>query len=350
MQDEGLVRLGLVGLGGWGEHIALAAQRRPDVEITRCYARSPESRGAFAARHGCIPCADYEEMLTDPAIRGIIVMSANRAHREQVVAAARAGKHCLVTKPMATSIEDGRAMIDACRAAGVILTVGHQSRREPAIRALKQALEAGELGNPVLAEANISSGDGLSIEPGQWRWSRDECIGGPLIQLGIHHIDTLQYLLGPIARVQGWQRRTQVRAEIDDVTGTLLEFAAGPAGYIGSAYVTGETCWIKIGGTRAIAHYDQHVGLTLSHDSWQGGPSRECRAPGMNLRAPISTLREELAEFVACIRTGKPPEIDGEAGLRNVAVVLAAVKSGRTGEAVCVDEILAGESQTLGTG
>jgi predicted dehydrogenase len=341
MKDQETIRLGLVGLGGWGDAIALAAEQRSDVEIARCYARSPEARAGFAARHGCIPCAHYEEMLADPAIRGIVVMSANRAHRAHVVTAARAGKHCLVTKPMATSIEDGRAMIDACREAGVLLAVGHQSRREPAIRALKGVLEAGELGIPVLAEANISSGDGLGIEPGDWRWSREECVGGPLMQLGIHHIDTLQYLLGPIARVQGWQRKAHARAEIDDVTGTLLEFESGPVGYLGSAYVTGETCWIKIGGTRAIAHYDQHLGLSLSRDSWEGGPVRESRAPGMDLRAPIGTLREELAEFVECIRTGKPPEIDGEAGLRNVAVVLAAVESGRTGRPVHVDGIVA---------
>jgi predicted dehydrogenase len=341
LKDEGVVRLGLVGLGGWGDAIALAAERRSDTEIARCYARSPEARASFAARHRCTPCKAYEEMLADPSVQGIIVMSANRAHREHVVAAARAGKHCLVTKPMATSIEDGRAMIDACREAGVVLAVGHQSRREPAIRALKETLQTGELGIPVLAEANISSGDGLDIEPGQWRWSRDECVGGPLMQLGIHLIDTLQYLLGPIVRVQGWQRRTHVRAEIDDVTGTLLEFASGPAGYLGSAYATGEMCWIKIGGTRANAHYDQHLGLSLSRDSWESGPVRESRAPGMDLRAPIGTLREELAEFVECIRTGKTPEIDGEAGLRNVAVVLAAVESGRTGKAVWVDGILA---------
>lgn len=341
MQDEGKVRLGLVGLGGWGDQLALAAERRSDIEIARCYARSPDARAAFAARHRCIPCTHYEEMLADPAIQGIIVMSANRAHREQVVAAARAGKHCLVTKPMATSIEDGRAMIDACREAGVILAVGHQSRREPAIRALKEALEAGELGIPILAEANISSGDGLGIEPGQWRWSREECVGGPLMQLGIHHVDTLQYLLGPIAQVQGWQRRAQVRAEIDDVTGMLLEFAAGPMGYLGSAYITGEMCWIKVSGTKAVAHYDQHLGLSLSRDSWESGPVRESRAPGMDLRAPIGTLREELAEFVECIRTGKPPEINGEAGLRNVAVVLASLESGRTGKAVGVEGILA---------
>jgi predicted dehydrogenase len=341
VKDMGAVRLGLVGLGGWGDHIALAAELRSDVEIARCYARSPEARASFAARHRCIPCSTYDEMLADPAIRGIIVMSANRAHREHVVAAAQAGKHCLVTKPMAASIEDGRAMVDACRRAGVLLAVGHQSRREPAIRALKEVLEAGELGIPVLAEANISSGDGLGIGPGEWRWSRAECVGGPLMQLGIHHVDTLQYLLGPISRVQGWQRRAHVRAEIDDVTGTLLEFESGPAGYLGSAYVTGETCWIKIGGTQAIAHYDQHLGLSLSRDSWASGPVRESRAPGMDMRAPIGTLREELAEFVECIRTGKPPEIDGKAGLRNLAVVLAAVESGRTGKAVRVEGILA---------
>ncbi len=221
------VRLGLVGLGDWGEHVAQAAERVPGVLIHACYSRSPETRAAFARRHNCQSSPTYEAMLEDPAIEGIIIMTPNNAHREQATLAALYGKHVLVTKPIAATIEDGRAIVRACAEAGVILAVGHQSRREPALRCLKQLLDADELGKPVMAEANISTGRGAEIRPEQWRWRRDECPGGPLIQLGIHHVDTLQYLLGPIRRVQGWQRRAMVQAEIDDVTGTLLEFENG---------------------------------------------------------------------------------------------------------------------------
>jgi len=344
MQESTLapVRLGLVGVGSWGEQVALAAARLPGVELAACYARTVEAREAFAARFGCHPCASYAEMTADPGLDGIVVMSANRAHRGHVEVAAAAGKHVLVTKPLAATIEDGRAMIEACRRAGVLLAVGHQSRREPAVRRLKALLEAGELGRPVMAEANISTAAGASVRPDQWRWFREECPGGPLIQLGIHHIDTLQYLLGPIAETQGWQRRSLIHAEIDDVTGTLLAFESGVVGYLGAGYASSQACWLKVYGSAYVAHYDQHLGLELSNDTWESGSVRRQEAPGIPLLPPIPTMVEEVAEFAACIRTGRAPEIDGETGLRNLAVVLAAVRSEATGQAVRVDDILKG--------
>jgi predicted dehydrogenase len=330
----------LVGAGYWGTQVALAAALDPGVELVACHSRSPEAREAFAHRHGCRACTSYGEMLTDPAIQGIVVMSPNQAHRNHVEAAAAAGKHVLVTKPIATTIEDGIAMIRACERAGVILAVGHQSRREPAIRRLRQLLAAGALGQPVMAEANISTGNGILIRPEQWRWKRNECPGGPLIQLGIHHVDTLQYLLGPIVRVLGWQHRRYVPADIDDVTMTLLEFESGTSSYLGAGYASGQACWIKLYGTLAVAHYDQHLGLTLSHDTWEAGPARRQEAPGIPLQPPIPTMREEVCEFAECLRTGKPPEIDGWQALRNLAVVLAAVRSQQTGLAVAVEDVL----------
>jgi predicted dehydrogenase len=334
------VRLGLVGLGDWGVHVALAAQQIPGAQIAGCYARSPATREAFSQRFGCVSYASYEEMVADVSLSGIIIMTPNNVHREQVTLAAAHGKHCLLTKPIAASIEDGLAIIWASEAAGVTLAIGHQSRREPALRRLKHLLADGALGAPVLVEANISTLGGLHIEPGQWRWSRSECPGGPLIQLGVHHVDTLQYLLGPIVRVQSWQRRAATRADIDDVTGTLLEFESGLQGYLGSSYVSSEACWIKVYGTQVAAHYDQLLGLMLSQDSWEEGPIRKAESGSLSFQTPIATMIEEIDEFVTCIRTGKAPEIDGWQGLRNLAVVLAAVRSAETGQPVDVADLL----------
>jgi predicted dehydrogenase len=333
------IRLGLVGLGDWGEQVALAAAMEPGVELVACYARTAETRAAFAARHDCRACASLEVLLAAPDIHGVVVMTPNNAHREPVVAAAGHGKHVLVTKPIATTIADGQAMIAACERAGVILAVGHQSRREPAIAALKETLDAGELGQPVLVEANISTARGLGIGPDEWRWRRDECPGGPLIQLGIHHVDTLQYLLGRIVRVQSWQRRSLVAAEFEDVTLTLLEFASGLPGYLGSSYAASMATWIKVYGTRALAHYDQLGGLTIHRDAWPTGPRRELRSAPLDFRRPpIPTMRAEVAEFAECIRTGKPLDIGGRFALRNLAVVLAAVRSAETAAAVRIEE------------
>ncbi len=335
------IRLGLVGLGDWGEQAALATAIEPGVELVACYARTPETRMAFAARHGCRASSSLEEMLADRDIHGIVVMTPNNAHRDPVVAAAGHGKHVLVTKPIAATIEDGQAMIDACEKASVILAVGHQSRREPAIAALKGALDAGEVGQPVMVEANISTNRGLGIGPDEWRWRRDECPGGPLIQLGIHHIDTLQYLLGPILRVQSWQRRSLAEAEFADVTLTLLEFESGLLGYLGSSYAVSMATWITVYGTRALAHYDQLGGLTIHRDGWPTGPRRELRSAALDFRRPpIPAMRAEVAEFAECVRTGKPPDIGGRFALRNLAVVLAAVRAAESGTVVMVKDVL----------
>ena len=339
--SSGPIRLGLVGLGAWGHQVALAAEQDPTVELAACYARSVEGRSSFAERYGCLACVSYEQLITDTTIDGIVVMTPNRTHRDLVVEAAGHGKHCLVTKPIATTVKDGMAMISACRNAGVLLAVGHQSRREPAIRCLKQKLEAGELGRPVLVECNISTGRGAEIRSNEWRWSREECPGGPLIQLGIHHVDTLQYLFGPLVRVLGRQGKFVALGEMDDATCTLIEFENGMIGYLGSSYSSSQACWIRVYASEFNACYDQHTGLVLCQDSWAQGAVRHSAAPGIDLtQTPIPTMREEVAEFVACVRTGRSPEIGGHAGLRNLAVVLAAVESNQTGHPVLVDDLL----------
>jgi predicted dehydrogenase len=261
----------MIGLGDWGEQVALAAEPLPAVNIVTCYARTPQTRSDFAQRFGCTPSSSYQEMLEDPSIDGILVMTPNSAHREQVVAAAAHGKHVLVDKPISSSIEDGAAMVRACDEAGVVLAVGHQTRREAPLVKLKALLEAGDLGVPVMIEGNYSHGGGLQIKPGQWRSSREECPGGPLIQIGIHLIDTLHYLLG-----------------------TLLEFENGLLGYLGSNYASSFSHWLKVYCTHQNAFYDQLTGLTLTQDSWERGPVRELAETGAEVTPPILAVQEEL--------------------------------------------------------
>ncbi len=332
--------LGIVGLGNWGEQVALAAETMSELNIAACYARTPQTRTDFAKRFGCRPCSSYADMLRDTSLDGILVMTPNLAHREQVVAAAAHGKHVLVDKPISSSIDDGVAMIRACQEAGVLLAVGHQTRREEPLRRLKALLAAGDLGTPVMVEGNYSHSGGLKLSQADWRWSRQECPGGSLIQIGIHLIDTLTYLFGPIARVQSWQRHVLTQADIDDVTCTLLEFESGLLGYLGSTYASSFSHWLKVYCTERNAFYDQLVGLTLTQDSWESGPVRDLVETHAKVTAPIPAVQEELAEFVHCMRTGKRPEVDGEQALRSVAVVLAAVESAKTGKPISVDELL----------
>ncbi len=338
--DSKWVHLGIIGLGNWSRQIFQAADQLPDVKITQCYSRYRDTRQAFASEYDCIACEQYEQMVEDPQIDGVIVMSSNAAHEKDVTLAALRGKHIFVTKPIATSIAAAKRMIDVCSQNEVILAVGHQTRREPALRKLKDILDSGELGTVRLVEANYSTTNGLKIKQGDWRCGQDECPGGALIQIGIHVIDTLQYLLGPINRVFSWQGRGGLEVEMPGVTATLLNFESGLLGYLGSSYVSSFSHWIKIYGTRKNALFSELGGLILTEDSWEKGQVHKNIAMPANVTAPIPTIVEEIQEFARCIRTGESPEIGGDAALSNLAVVLAAVESDKSSKPVEIASLL----------
>lgn len=111
------------------------------------------------------------------------------------------GKHVWVEKPIANTVQEADAMIQACEDAGVVLQVGHSLRRAPGIRIIKKAVEDGKIGDLAMIEAHQSHRGGWSLAPGMWRWYLDKCPGGPLNLLGIHQIDIFHYLAGPVAEV-----------------------------------------------------------------------------------------------------------------------------------------------------
>ena len=338
--DDRKINLGIVGLGDWSRQIFHAVGQLPDVKIARCYSRYGDTRRAFASEFDCAASEQYEQMLEDPQIDGVVVMSSNAAHERDVTLAASRDKHIFVTKPIATTIAAAKRMIDVCAQNNVVLAVEHQTRREPALRKLKEILDAGGLGSIRLVEANYSTPNGLKIKEGDWRCRENECPGGVLIQVGIHVIDSLQYLLGPVSRVLSWQSRGGLEVEIAAVTATLLDFESGLRGYLGSSYVSSFSHWIKIYGTRKNAFWSELGGLILTEDSWEEGQVREDVAPAANVTAPTPTIIEEIEEFVRCIRTGQSPEIGGQVALHNLAVVLAAVESAKSGSPVEIASLL----------
>ena len=150
--------------------------------------------------------------------------------------------------------------------------------------------------------------------------------------LGIHHVDTFQYLLGPIARVFALSRRQVLTGmEIDDTTGILLEFTSGILGYLGTAFVlANRTNLLTLHGTEAQA-FSEAEGSRLFLQK-KGEPDRSAIP-----LAPADVIVEELAEFSRCVREGGRPEVGGEEGTANVAVLEAIVESAKTGGAVLVE-------------
>src|SRR5262245_27223247 len=135
-------RVACLGMGWWSDVLADAIKRTDKIEIVSCYTRSQDKREAFAKKYGCKPAVSYEDVLADNSIEAIINTTPNNAHLETTRAAAQAGKHIFLDKPIANTVSDGRAITQACRKAGVVLALGYQRRRESHFRYVKKQIEA----------------------------------------------------------------------------------------------------------------------------------------------------------------------------------------------------------------
>jgi predicted dehydrogenase len=308
-------RVALIGTGFWAAKLAEAVGRT-DLELASCYSRSEEKRSEFAERFGCAPVASFEAALE--SADAVLLSTPNTEHPEQAIAAAAAGKHVFVEKPIATTVADGERMRDACAAAGVALLVGHEMRRLGAARATKRLIDEGALGTVVLAEANFSIAS--PVKPGTWKEGR----GTPLVQLGVHWADTLQYLLGPVERTTGTLSHFVSPVDIDDVGVATLEFASGALGVIASSYVSPKTYSLRLLGTEAVLDYRTDISVWPAADRLDSLTTLTLGGEPVAFDV-VDPLVAELEELAACIRGEATPETGADEGIAALQVILEAV-------------------------
>jgi len=319
----------------WGKRMLAAVKRTPSLRLVACYSLNEEARKAVASEFNCAAPESFEQTINWDRVQGVLLITPNDFHAEQVRACAEAGKHVFVEKPIADTLEDGLVMKSACKLASVTLFVGHGFRRLGAARKVKRILDAGGLGKIVLAEANFSLPGTLT--PDKWRYYRETCPGGPLMQLGIHHADTLQYWLGPVTRVRGVFAHLATAAEIDDVGVAQLEFANGALGTLTSSYVSPKTYFLHLYGTEGVLDYQ--TDMSIWPNSGQMDPAtiltRRTKSGVEQLEfEPRDMLVDELDEFARCVQGTAQPETGALEGLRALDVILSAVRSHETGAAI----------------
>jgi predicted dehydrogenase len=325
------MKVACLGIGWWSDVLADAIKRSGKLTIASCYSRSREKRETFAAKYGCRAIDSYEEILQDKNIEAIINTTPNAVHRETTIAAAKAGKHVFLDKPIANTIGDARAITEACRKAKVVLALGYQRRRESHFRWIKQNLD--KFGRLVNAEANISRDRLGKIDLSSWRYSAEGMPGGVMLQIGIHYTDVLEYLMGPIAAVSGRFVRLVLPGDNPDVASLVLEHENGALSTLNASYASASEYYLmNIYGKEASAYYDVHQGLRVLKRGTQ-------RAEAVALKKN-DTIVEELEEFARAVRGDGEPEMDGERATRSLAVLLAGIKSAREGRRVEVKEIL----------
>jgi hypothetical protein len=210
------LRAAFVGLGWWGRALAEATERSTDLAVAAGCSTVASETEAFAERFRCPTMHGYERVLHDPSIDAVVLATPHSLHAGQVEAAARAGKHVFVEKPFTLSNADARAAVRACDAAGRVLAVGHNRRLLPQLGLIARALGEGRCGSILHVEANFSTPEALGFAQGHWRTSRAECPGGGMTVLGIHVIDWLHALFGPITEVSAIFSRRAVATDSDD--------------------------------------------------------------------------------------------------------------------------------------
>jgi predicted dehydrogenase len=326
------VGLGYAGCAKWGRSLAAPVLGSETVRIVSGWSRRVEPRERFAKDFNCEPCESYEKMLADPRVEGVVIATPNDIHCQNAIQAAEAGKHVFVEKPITNRIDEALRIVEACRKNKVILAVGHNTRRGASYRKMKELTAAGAAGTVTMAEANTSHNGGLRLAADAWRADEGRCPALPLMQLGVHHADTLRYLLGPIESVSSMMTRRAIKVGDVDTTVQLLRFAGGELGYLGSNYISPGTNYIRLLGTEAVIYAEG------------GRPEvTVVRPDGRREILPVepgNANREEVEEFGKAIRGGAQIEVTGETGTENLAVVLAAIRSSKERREVTVAEIL----------
>src|SRR4029077_11926731 len=264
----------------------------------------------------------YEAILKDASIEAIINTTPNNVHLETTRMAAQAGKHVFLDKPIANTVHEAQEIARVCEQAGVVLSLGYQRRRESHFRWIKSEIDAGRFGKLVQAECNISRDRLGQIDLSSWRYQASGMPGGVMLQIGIHYVDVLELLIGPVKRVSGMAAQLVLPGDNPDVANLILEHDSGAISNLTASYASAsEFYMMNIYGKEASAYYDLFNGL------------RHLKR-GEKKPQPIATekndaIREELDEFVECVRNGTAPETDGFWASRNLAVITAGVRSAR---------------------
>ncbi len=324
-----MLRAASIGMGWWSDELADAVQgRSAAIRIVTCFTRSPGKRAAFAGKYGTTAHDSYEAVLADDGVDAVLLTTPHSAHAGQVMAAAAAGKHVFVEKPFTLSRASAQAAAEACAQAGVVLAVGHNRRYHGATRALKAMLEGGALGTILHAEANFSVPSALTYPPDLWRASRVESPAGSITALGIHMIDALIHLLGPVARVAAQAHRRAVPVDIDDTTSALFTFDSGVSAYLGTFFACPHTSFINVYGTGGNAR----AGIDGNRLTVQPADGEAREEPV----APQDTLRQALEEFAASCAGTARFSVAPEEAVHGIAVMEALVEAAASGAWVAV--------------
>ena len=339
---------GIVGCGMIANFHSKAIADLRGAKLVACFDTSSAAADRFAQQAGCSAYHDLDAMLADPKVDVVTICTPSGAHMDPALAAAQAGKHVIVEKPLEITLARCDRIIAACKKNRVKLGAVFQSRFHDSSIQIKKAMDAGRFGRLTVCDAYVKWYRTQEYyDSRDWRgtWALDG--GGALMNQAIHTVDLLSWLMGPVVEVQAnWATLAHKRIEVEDVAMATLKFANGALGVIeaSTAVYPGYLKRIEIHGTEGSAILEEE-----DIKAWDfAKPSREDAAILEGMKKTKSTGGGAsdptaighhghalmFADFVEAIRKNRRPAVDGAEGRRAVEIILAIYKSAESDRAV----------------
>ncbi|GAB5535888.1 MAG: hypothetical protein Rubg2KO_21370 [Rubricoccaceae bacterium] len=315
------VRIALVGLGNHGRTIQSAADAAPGLDVVAVYDPNDDEARRSAEHFGCDAASSYDALLKRDDLDAISLCSPNFVHRAQSEAAFAAGLDVFVEKPVANTVADGLAMVEAAEAADRILMVGHNMRFGEAIRWAKRQLDAGRLGEIVSVELHFSSDTALRLPQDSWRLHPERCPLLPMMQLGVHGVDLVHYLVGAIASVYTQARGVTTPPGVVDNVVSSFELADGTLGTLVSNYCTPVQFTLCIAGTEGLLEGSP---LIQTFTPRAGGGEPEVCDTSVD---GFASYTAQMQAFAEAVQAHRQPETHGWASTQALAVVEAMTDS-----------------------
>jgi predicted dehydrogenase len=328
------VNWGIIGAGDIArKQTAPAINKARNAELVAVMRRTMQQAQEFAHEFGAARAYDSTEaLLADPDVDAVCIATPTYLHARQTIAAAKAGKHILVEKPMAMSTAECRIMIETCERQGVHLMVCYYQRFNARHQKTRELVEAGAIGQVTMAQARQAFP--YPPEAENWRQVPNLGGGGALMDVGVHCIDTLRYILGKVKAVTALVDTLAYDYKVDDTATLLLHFQNGVQAVVSAAFSVPETD-VESLNTLEVCGTGGRIWTSPIHSKDSQGVLRLIKPAGEQQFSFEQSTHVTLIEaFGRSIEGHEPVPVAGSEGLRGLAIVEAAYKSARTGQTV----------------
>lgn len=339
---------GIIGCGMIAQFHARAIADCKGAKLVACYDAVPAAADRLAQATGCRAYHELDALLADPEVHVVTIATPSGAHMEPAVAAARAGKHIIVEKPLEITLSRCDRIIQACQKAGVVCSTIFPSRFHHSSTLMKKAIDQARFGRLTLGDAYVKWYRSQQYyDSGAWRGTWELDGGGALMNQAIHSVDLLTWLMGPVVEVRAVAGLlAHERIAVEDTAVAALRFANGALGTIeaSTAVYPGYLKRIEIHGMEGSAVMEEEdiirwdfakkkaqdaaIHQAMAQRQSGGGGAADPKAIGHHGHA------RQFANVLQAIRKGVCPAIDGPEGRRSVEIILAIYKAAETGTAV----------------